>query len=88
MSLQERDDELLNYVDSRLMKYPDVVSNTDKFESEETTDWDKAFVLAEQLLERGYPVPDVDRWTLATHILNSWKKNESKEEKNLGGFDQ
>jgi len=79
------DNELMQHVDSRMMKYPDVLHSTDKFESEETTEWDKAFNLARHLLELGYPVPNVDSYSLATHIMKKWKeereKNEVKEEK-------
>jgi hypothetical protein len=72
------DKELMDYADSRMMKYPNVLSSNDKFESEETTDWDKAFNLARHLLERGYPIPNVDEYSLATHILNKWNAEKEK----------
>lgn len=70
---------------SRAMKYPDTVSNTDKFESEDTTDWDKAFALASDLIDRDYPVPTLDKYSLAMHIMSKWKAETPVEEKdNLG----
>lgn len=73
------DEELMQHIDSRLMKYPDVLHNADKFESEESTDWDKAFALANLIQERGYPGPDVDAYALAKYILEKWKKEKEKE---------
>lgn len=67
------DEELMQYADSRMLKYPDKLHNTDNFESEETGDWDKAFALAELCKEKGYPVPQVDQYALAEHILKKWK---------------
>lgn len=67
------DEKLMQHVDSRMMKYPGVLDSTDKFESEETTEWDKAFALADMLIEKGYDVPDVDKYTLAEHIMKKWK---------------
>lgn len=67
------DREIMEYADSRMMKYPDVVGNTDKFESLDTSDWDKAYALAMHMKERGYPGPEVEVYALATHILNKWK---------------
>lgn len=62
---------------SRAMKYPDTVSNTDKFQSEESSDWDRAFTLASDLIDRDYPVPTLDKYSLAMHIMNKW--NSQKE---------
>jgi len=83
------DAELMEYANSRMMKYPDVLNSTDRFESEETTEWDKAFALANHLQEKGYPAPQVDAFTLATHILNKWKQEREANEvpKITGGFE-
>lgn len=83
------DDELMEYADSRMLKYPGVLHSTDKFESEESSDWDKALALAELIEERGYPAPKVDRHALATHIMNTWKANREAEKgnKEKGAFE-
>jgi len=69
------DDVKMEHADSRMMKYPDIVHSNEAFESEDSTDWDRAFILAQHLMERGYPVPDVDRYALAGHILKKWKED-------------
>lgn len=87
--LTQADKELLEYADSRMLKYPGVVNSDEPFESEETSDWDKAYNLAMHIKERGYPAPEVETHALANHILEQWKKLREKEKpKEKGAFEE
>jgi len=78
--MTDSDRELMEFADSRMMHYPDVVGNNDKFESEESSDWDKAYALAILMKERGYPAPEVENYALANHIMKTWKAAKENEE--------
>jgi len=65
--------------ESKLLNYPDIVSSNEDVSLEDLSDWDKSFILASHLIERGYTLQaDIDVYSLANQILE--KKYNKKEE--------
>lgn len=54
--------------ESRLLNYPDKLSNNDKFQSDAYSDEDLYHMMASWLIEKGYPVPSQDVYRMTEHI--------------------
>ena len=56
---------------SRLEKQPDLITNTDCPKSDDLSEMDVSHSAAQWLLNKGYPIYDIDAWDLAAKIYEA-----------------